>query len=102
MNRKEEDLDKVLEIWSRLDASLADVDGAQLKPKDYNKAAQAIMPLAAPKDRVFAGLTRGVGGKFADQDLANILYKATEQPAGEFRARGSPGGKCILRRQRKL
>jgi hypothetical protein len=72
MNRKEEDLDK-------------------LKPKDYNKAAQAIMPLAAPKDRVFAGLTRGVGGKFADQDLANILYKATEQPAGEFRARGSPG-----------
>jgi linoleate 10R-lipoxygenase len=67
----------------------------QLKPEDYRKAAQAIMPPIPPKDRVFNDLKRNVDGRFSDKDLAEIIYKATEEPAGEFRARGSPGGKYV-------
>jgi len=63
----------------------------KLKPNDYDTAAKDITPLTAPKDRVFASLIRGADGRFSDKALADLLYKATEQPAGEFRARGSPG-----------
>jgi hypothetical protein len=76
--------------------------GTQLKPEDYRKAAQAIMPPKHPKDRVFANLKRNEDGRFSDKDLAKIIYEATEEPAGEFRARGSPGGKYILYWRRKL
>jgi hypothetical protein len=36
-------------------------------------------------------LTRGPDGKFADEDIAKILMDATEHPAGQYRARGTPG-----------
>jgi len=36
-------------------------------------------------------LTRGPDGKFADDDIANILHNATENAAGAYRARGTPG-----------
>ena len=49
------------------------------------------MPDLPPiKDRTFAGLKRLANGHFSDSDLANLLYKATEESAGFFRARGSP------------
>ncbi|RDB14949.1 Psi-producing oxygenase A [Hypsizygus marmoreus] len=44
-----------------------------------------------PAERTFAGLKRGPDGKFSDDDLANILHTATENPAGAFRGRGTPG-----------
>lgn len=82
----------------------------QLRPKDYERAAKAIFPLAEPKERAIKGLrgfdadgnfefktlTRDSTGKFTDKELAAILYDAIESPAGEFRARGSPGGTGIL------
>ena len=36
-------------------------------------------------------LKRGPDGKFSDDDLADILNTATENPAGAFRGRGTPG-----------
>ncbi|KAF8957351.1 heme peroxidase [Flammula alnicola] len=44
-----------------------------------------------PAVRTFAGLQRGQDGKFADDDLASILYTATESPASAYRGLGSPG-----------
>lgn len=35
-------------------------------------------------------LKRGPDGTFSDDDLAEILYSATENPAGAFRGRGTP------------
>ncbi|KAG6852246.1 hypothetical protein C0991_001607, partial [Blastosporella zonata] len=35
-------------------------------------------------------LKRGSDGKFSDDDLADILHTATENPAGAFRGRGTP------------
>jgi hypothetical protein len=35
-------------------------------------------------------LTRSPDGKFADDDLANILHMATRNPAGAFRGQGTP------------
>jgi hypothetical protein len=46
------DLDKVLIGKCVLHALFLDVGEAQLAPKEYDKAAKAIMPLAASKDRV--------------------------------------------------
>ncbi|KAG6847554.1 hypothetical protein H0H93_007410, partial [Arthromyces matolae] len=46
--------------------------------------------LPNPAERTFGGLKRGADGRFADDDLANILYSATETPAGSFRGRGTP------------
>ncbi|KAF8209473.1 heme peroxidase [Mycena galopus ATCC 62051] len=43
-----------------------------------------------PNDRTFAGLVRGPDGKFSDDDIAKILLDATENPAGAYRARGTP------------
>ncbi|KAF5338872.1 hypothetical protein D9611_008746 [Ephemerocybe angulata] len=39
--------------------------------------------------RNFGGLTRGANGKFSDDDIARILQDATEDPAGQYRARGT-------------
>ena len=36
-------------------------------------------------------LKRGPDGKFSDDDLAHIIHTATENPAGAFRGRGTPG-----------
>ena len=47
------------------------------------------MPTVPIKDRTFAGLTRLANGHFSDSDLADLLYKATEESAGFFRARGT-------------
>ena len=33
-------------------------------------------------------LTRGLNGKFDDDELVNVLLEATESPASAFRARG--------------
>ncbi|KDQ11181.1 hypothetical protein BOTBODRAFT_114735 [Botryobasidium botryosum FD-172 SS1] len=38
----------------------------------------------------FGGLTRGADGKFASDDIVKILQDATESPAGQYRARGTP------------
>ncbi|RDB16366.1 Psi-producing oxygenase A [Hypsizygus marmoreus] len=43
-----------------------------------------------PSRRVFAGLSRGEDGKFSDDDLADVLQCATENPAGAFRGQGTP------------
>ncbi|RXW15244.1 hypothetical protein EST38_g10604 [Candolleomyces aberdarensis] len=43
-----------------------------------------------PHKRAFAGLSRGPDGKFNSDDLARILQDATESPAGQYRARGTP------------
>ncbi|KAG5644792.1 hypothetical protein DXG03_007613 [Asterophora parasitica] len=43
-----------------------------------------------PSERTFAGLKRGTDGKFSDDDLAEILQSATENPGCAFRGRGTP------------
>jgi hypothetical protein len=43
-----------------------------------------------PKQRTFNGLKRGADGRFADEDIATILLDATANPAGQYRARGTP------------
>jgi linoleate 10R-lipoxygenase len=56
----------------------------------YEKGDKAVTPDSPIKDRTFAGLKRLPNGQFSDSDLANLLYRATEESAGFFRARGSP------------
>ncbi|KAF8727619.1 hypothetical protein AX14_007203 [Amanita brunnescens Koide BX004] len=41
-----------------------------------------------PKKWTFDKLTRGLDGKFDDDELMNVLLEATESPASAFRARG--------------
>ena len=48
------------------------------------------MPTVPIKDRTFAGLARLANGHFSDSNLAHLLYKAIEESAGFFRARGTP------------
>ncbi|KAF5370929.1 hypothetical protein D9615_009815 [Tricholomella constricta] len=43
-----------------------------------------------PAERTFSGLKRGPDGKFSDDDLAEILLSATENPGCAFRGRGTP------------
>ncbi len=35
-------------------------------------------------------LKRGPDGKFSDDDIARVLHNAVENPAGAYRARGTP------------
>ncbi|TFK58570.1 heme peroxidase, partial [Pluteus cervinus] len=44
----------------------------------------------SPKDRTFGGLQRGPDGKFDDDELANILHNATENPAHTYGAQSTP------------
>ena len=57
---------------------------------EYDKGNKNAAPTVAIKERTFAGLKRLPNGHFSDSDLANLLYEATEESAGFFRARGSP------------
>lgn len=57
---------------------------------EYDKGNENAAPILPIKDRTFAGLKRLPNGHFSDSDLANLLYLATEESAGFFRARGSP------------
>ncbi|RXW18706.1 hypothetical protein EST38_g7146 [Candolleomyces aberdarensis] len=60
-------------------------------PMDFKMAAYKIQSTRPPTNEwTFGGLKRQEDGSFADGDLANILHNATEQPAGAFRARGTP------------
>jgi hypothetical protein len=55
-----------------------------------NAYAKCVCEMRPVKDRTFAGLKRLPNGHFSNSDLANLLYLATEESAGFFRARGSP------------
>ncbi|KAF8627576.1 hypothetical protein AX15_004356 [Amanita polypyramis BW_CC] len=44
-----------------------------------------------PHERTFSGLARGADGKFSTDEIAKILQDATDEPAGQYRARGIPG-----------
>ncbi|KAI3616961.1 heme peroxidase [Moniliophthora roreri] len=50
----------------------------------------------APKDREFGGMKRGPDGHFSDDELANILHTATENPACSFGAHGTPDALKII------
>ncbi|GLB40814.1 putative heme peroxidase [Lyophyllum shimeji] len=63
----------------------------QLTLADITTVARIFDNVAAnPAERTFFGLKRGSDGRFSDDDLAEILYTATENPAGAFRGRGTP------------
>ncbi|KAG5648767.1 hypothetical protein DXG03_000115 [Asterophora parasitica] len=63
----------------------------QLSLADIATIAKVFDAVAAnPAERTFAGLKRGVDGRFSDDDLAEVLQTATENPAGAFRGRGTP------------
>lgn len=49
-----------------------------------------------PKEWEIHGLKRGADGRYNDQDIANILVKAIEEPAGAFKARGSPAAFKVI------
>ena len=51
-----------------------------MKPEDYHKAAQAIMPLAAPKDQGLADLKCNADGRFSDKDLAKKFMTQSRNP----------------------
>lgn len=57
---------------------------------EYDRGNRNAAPTGPIKDRTFAGLKRLPNGHFSDSDLANLLYLATEESAGFFRARGTP------------
>ena len=57
---------------------------------EYDRGNKNAAPTGPIKDRTFAGLKRLPNGHFSDSDLANLLYRATEESAGFFRARGTP------------
>jgi len=65
----------------------------QLTMQDFGAAFRRILAdiNPDPSKRTFAGLVRGPDGKFSDDDIANVLHNATENPAGAYRARGTPG-----------
>ncbi|KAG5337783.1 hypothetical protein C0989_008908 [Termitomyces sp. Mn162] len=86
----------------------ADKPFEELSLKDLGFVASLFDNLASnPAERTFAGyvgtfrdkalfishsrrLMRNPDGTFSDDDLAEILYMATENPAGAFRGRGTP------------
>jgi len=57
---------------------------------DYQKGSQIVGPTGPIKDRTFSNLNRLPNGRFSDSDIAKVLYEATEESAGIFRARGTP------------
>jgi hypothetical protein len=57
---------------------------------EFERGSEVLVPTLPIKDRTFAGLERLPNGHFSDSDLSNLLYRATEDSAGFFRARGSP------------
>ncbi|KAG6861378.1 hypothetical protein C0995_000784 [Termitomyces sp. Mi166 len=70
---------------------LGDRPFEELSLKDLGVVAHLFDNIASnPAERTFAGLERGPDGTFFDDDLAEILYSATECPAGAFRGRGTP------------
>ncbi|KAG5723914.1 Psi-producing oxygenase C [Termitomyces sp. T112] len=69
----------------------ADKPFEELSLKDLGLVASLFDNIASnPAERTFAGLMRSPDGTFSDDDLAEILYMATENPAGAFRGRGTP------------
>ncbi|EKM81762.1 hypothetical protein AGABI1DRAFT_90139 [Agaricus bisporus var. burnettii JB137-S8] len=60
-------------------------------PEDFKKIAkQAITAKPDPSTWTIGGLERQADGSFRDEDLANVLQNATEDPAARFGARGIP------------
>ncbi|KAH7098788.1 putative linoleate diol synthase [Auriculariales sp. MPI-PUGE-AT-0066] len=59
----------------------------QITPADFIKAVQNI-----PSKQINGvnGLKRGQNGRYSDADLAEILHKASEEPAAAFGARSTP------------
>ncbi|PPQ95917.1 hypothetical protein CVT26_016140 [Gymnopilus dilepis] len=63
----------------------------QLTLADLKTVAQVFADVPAePFERTFAGLERGPDGKFSDDDLAEIIHIATQNPANGFRGQGTP------------
>ncbi|KAG6847120.1 hypothetical protein H0H93_009983 [Arthromyces matolae] len=46
--------------------------------------------VSSPAERTFGGLKRGPDGRFSDDDLADILHAAIEEPAGSFGGQRTP------------
>ncbi|KAH9842416.1 heme peroxidase [Rhodofomes roseus] len=70
----------------------------QITINDFKEAARGVMS-KTPKDvrkRSFNELKRGPDGRFSDEELAQILFDATEAPAAAFKARGIPESLRII------
>jgi len=87
-------LSKMDEEWfeDTLGHSLGDIkpNWNKLPVSEYERGNKNITPTLPVKDRTFAGLKRLPNGHFPDSDISKLLYRATEESAGFFRARGSP------------
>lgn len=61
--------------------------------KDFKNVTDTLKAMSNKdiKTWTFANLTREPDGKFKDSDIAKILHDATANPAGAFKARGTPG-----------
>ncbi|KIJ54105.1 hypothetical protein M422DRAFT_775321 [Sphaerobolus stellatus SS14] len=64
----------------------------KLAAEDFVKlqAAARVPALTPPEERTFGGLQRDKDGIYNDEKLADIIKAASESPAGQFRARGTP------------
>ena len=76
------------ELWTEdfYEELFGDVDPLNIPLPQFLKTLghwEAALP-ADPGERVFGGMERGQGGKFADDDLVKILVESIEDPAGKF------------------
>ncbi|KAH6915985.1 heme peroxidase [Coprinopsis sp. MPI-PUGE-AT-0042] len=63
----------------------------EVSSDDFRMTAHKLLSNRPPtQEWVFGGIKRQADGSFRDEDLAKILHDATEDPAGAFRARGTP------------
>jgi cytochrome P450 len=66
-------------------------DPEDVTPADFKAAAAKIQSTEPDITHwTFGNMQRQADGTFKDEDLANILHNATENPAAAFRARGTP------------
>ncbi|KAG6834140.1 hypothetical protein H0H93_011600, partial [Arthromyces matolae] len=63
----------------------------ELSMKDIGYVAKTFANIvSSPAERTFGGLKRGSDGRFSDNDLADILHAAIEEPAGSFGGQKTP------------
>ncbi|KAF7294502.1 Heme peroxidase [Mycena kentingensis (nom. inval.)] len=63
----------------------------EVTPTDFKAAAYKVKKMQPDITHwTFGKLERQADGSFKDEDLANIIKNATDNPAGAFRARGTP------------
>ncbi|EIM21655.1 heme peroxidase [Wallemia mellicola CBS 633.66] len=69
-----------------------DVDFDKITPREFGQKAYGLIQASGnePSERNIPGLSRQENGTFKNEDLVGVLKQAIDEPAGSFRARGTP------------